>query len=194
MLAVEADTGKIRWHYQLVPADDWDRAAYESMLVDLAIDGVMRKALVQTGKIGWGVVLDRQTGEFLHAFRTAYDNMVTGWTDDGPADLRPDERCRSPRTSIPRKVFEICPHLHGARNLQAPSYSPITGYYYLGVNNSCMNAQVITPVFSQARGLTGVTYTTALRAGLRLRRRVRRIRSRRRARARGSIGRRAARR
>ncbi len=45
--------------------------------------------------------------------------------------------------------------------MQAPSFSPVTGYYYLGVNNACMNAQVITPVFSQARGLTGVTYTTA---------------------------------
>lgn len=38
------------------------------------------KALIQTGKMGWGGVLDRQTGEFLHAFKTAYDNVVTGWT------------------------------------------------------------------------------------------------------------------
>ncbi len=83
VLAVEAATGKLRWHYQLSPADDWDRAAYESMLVDLPIDGVTRKALILTGKIGWGVVLDRQTGEFLQAFRTAYDNMVTGWTAAG---------------------------------------------------------------------------------------------------------------
>jgi alcohol dehydrogenase (cytochrome c) len=164
VLAVEADTGKLRWHYQLSPADDWDRAAYESMLVDLDVGGVTRKALILTGKIGWGVVLDRQTGEFLHAFRTAYDNMVTGWTEAGrpiydPATVPKPEDVDSP------KVFEICPHLHGARNVQAPSYSPITGYYYLGVNNSCMHAQVITPVFSQARGLTGVTNVAALAPG-----------------------------
>jgi hypothetical protein len=55
--------------------------------------------------------------------------------------------------------------LHGARNLQAPSYSPVTGYYYLGVNNSCMNAQVVTPVFLPGRGLTGVTYTASLAPG-----------------------------
>ena len=39
VLAVDAQTGKIRWHFQLNPADDWDRAGYENMLVDLAIGG-----------------------------------------------------------------------------------------------------------------------------------------------------------
>jgi mono/diheme cytochrome c family protein len=134
------------------------------MLVDLEIDGVERQALIQTGKIGWGVVLDRETGEFLHAFRTAYDNTITGWTAEG----RPifDARSRpKPEDVDSGKVFEICPHIHGARNLQAPSYSPLTGLYYLGVNNSCMNAQVVTPEFLPYRGLTGVTYTASLAPG-----------------------------
>ena len=39
LLAVEADTGKLRWHFQLVPGDEWDRSAYEGMLVDLRLDG-----------------------------------------------------------------------------------------------------------------------------------------------------------
>jgi alcohol dehydrogenase (cytochrome c) len=164
VLAVEADTGELRWYFQLSPADDWDRAAYESMLVDLVVGGVTRKALIQTGKIGWGVVLDRETGEFLHAFRTAYDNMITGWTDAGRPIYDP-RTIPKPEDVDTSKVFEICPHLHGARNLQAPSYSPITGYYYLGVNNACMNAQVVTPVFHQVRGLTGVTYTTVRAPG-----------------------------
>ncbi len=147
LLAVDADTGKLRWHYQLVPGDSWDRAAYEGMLVDLVIDGVPRKALILTGKIGWGVVLDRATGKFLHAFQTAYDNTITGWTPEGRAIYDP--------RSVPQasdidsgKVFEICPHLHGARNLQAPSFSPLTGLYYLGVNNSCMTAQVMKSIFA----------------------------------------------
>jgi alcohol dehydrogenase (cytochrome c) len=164
VLAVEADTGKLRWHYQLSPADDWDRAAYENMLVDLEVDGLMRKALVQTGKIGWGVVLDRETGEFLRAFRTAYDNMVTGFTEAGRPIYDPN-LVPKPEDLDTTKIFQICPHLHGARNVQAPSYSPITGHYYLGVNNSCMNAQVITPVFDRQRGLTGVTYTSAFAPG-----------------------------
>ena len=158
VLAVEAQSGKIRWHFQLNPADDWDRAGYENMLVDLTIAGRPRKALIQTGKMGWGVVLDRQTGEFLHAFKTAYDNVVTGWTPQGRPIVNP--------ALIPTvadvdsgKVFEVCPHLHGARNLQAPSYSPITRLYYLGINNSCMDAKVVSTLYVRGRAYTGVTLT-----------------------------------
>ncbi|MGD8340540.1 MAG: PQQ-binding-like beta-propeller repeat protein [Gammaproteobacteria bacterium] len=163
IVAVDADTGELRWHFQLNPADEWDRAAYESMLVDLEIDGVIRKALIQTGKIGWGVVLDRATGEFLHAFRTAYDNTITGWTDEGRPIYDP-KTVPVPADVDSGRVFEICPHIHGARNLQAASYSPDTGLYYLGVNNSCMNAVVVTPVMSRF-GLTGVSYTASLAPG-----------------------------
>ena len=120
--------------------------------------------MILTGKIGWGVVLDRATGEFLHAFRTAYDNTITGWTEQGRPIFDP-RAIPKPEDVDSGKVFEICPHIHGARNLQAPSFSPLTGYYYLGVNNSCMNAQVITPVFRPGQGLTGVSYTASLAPG-----------------------------
>ncbi|HMB73515.1 MAG TPA: PQQ-binding-like beta-propeller repeat protein, partial [Gammaproteobacteria bacterium] len=164
IVAVDADSGELRWHFQLNPADEWDRAAYESMLVDLEIDGVERRALIQTGKVGWGVVLDRATGEFLHAFRTAYDNTITGWTKEGRPIYDP-ETVPGIEDLDSGRVFEICPHVHGARNLQAPSYSPLTGLYYLGVNNSCMNAIVVTPVKHPVLGLTGVTYTPSLAPG-----------------------------
>jgi PQQ-dependent dehydrogenase (methanol/ethanol family) len=164
LIAADADTGEIRWHFQLVPADEWDRSAYEGMLVDLEIDGAPRKAVILTGKIGWGVVLDRATGEFLSAFRTAYDNTIVGWAEDGRAIYDP-KAIPKPEDLDSGKVFEICPHVHGARNLQAPSFSPLTGLYYLGVNNSCMNAQVVTPEFHPVFGLTGVTYTPSLAPG-----------------------------
>ncbi len=158
VLAVEASTGKIRWHFQLNPADDWDRAAYENMLVDLEIGGRTRKALIQTGKMGWGVVLDRTTGEFLHAFKTAYDNVVTGWTPKGRPIVNP-ATVPTPADVISGKMFEICPHVHGVRNVQAPSYSPLTGLYYLGVNNSCMDAKVVATPYVPGRAYVGVSYT-----------------------------------
>ena len=155
-LAVDAQTGKIRWHFQLNPADDWDRAGYENMLVDLNIGGRTRKALINTGKMGWGVVLDRQTGEFLHAFKTAYDNVVTGWTPQGRPIVNP---ALIPTTADidSGKVFEVCPHLHGARNVQSPSFSPQTKLYYLGINNSCMDARVVSVPYVRGRAYTGVT-------------------------------------
>jgi alcohol dehydrogenase (cytochrome c) len=159
VLAVDPQTGKIRWHFQLNPADDWDRAGYENMLVDLVIGGRTRKALVQTGKMGWGVVLDRQTGEFLHPFKTAYDNVVTGWTPQGRPIVNPAV-IPTPADIDSGKVFQVCPHLHGARNVQSPSYSPITKLYYLGINNSCMNAKVVSVPYVRGRAYTGVTLTT----------------------------------
>jgi PQQ-dependent dehydrogenase (methanol/ethanol family) len=164
VIAVDADSGELRWYYQLVPADNWDRATYESLLVDLEIEGVMRKALIQTGKIGWSVVLDRASGEFLQAYRTAYDNTITGWTNEGRPIYNPDT-VPHPEDVDTGKVFQICPHPHGARNLNAPSYSVATGLYYLGVNNSCMNAIVVSPVRHARFGLTGTSYTPTLAPG-----------------------------
>jgi alcohol dehydrogenase (cytochrome c) len=84
ILALDLKTGKIRWHFQVVPADNWDMdSPYESTLVDLPINGVTRKALIHTSKIGWGVVLDRATGQFIQSFKTAYDNIITGWSPTG---------------------------------------------------------------------------------------------------------------
>lgn len=163
-IALDAQTGKLRWHFQLNPADSWDRAAYENMLVDLEIGGVRRKALILTGKVGWGVVLDRETGKFISAFKTAYDNVITGFTPEG----RPIYDPRSVTTAADvdsGKPFQVCPHLHGARNLQAPSYSPLTHLYYLGVNNSCMTALVTKSTYAPGRGYTGFTFQPTLAPG-----------------------------
>ena len=156
ILALDIDTGEIEWHFQVVPADNWDLdATHESMLVDLEIGGRNHKALIETSKIGWGIVLDRETGRFLRAFRTGYDNIVTGWTDSGSPIINP--------ALIPTmddvdsdKVFEVCPHYHGTRNLNAPSYSPDTGLYYLGINNSCMDVTFVSEEFEPGRIFRGI--------------------------------------
>lgn len=143
ILAVDVETGEREWHFQLLPGDSWDRAAYESMLVDLEIEGETRRALIQTSKLGWGLVLDRVTGEMIHAFRTGYDNLVTGWTEEGRPRINPD-LVPSPDDVDSEKSFEVCPYYHGGRDLNSPSYSPRTGLYYLGFNNTCMNVSFVS--------------------------------------------------
>ncbi len=156
ILAIDIDTGELQWHFQVVPSDNWDLdATHESMLVDLVIGGVERKALIETSKIGWGVVLDRVTGQFLGSFRTGYDNLVTGWTDIGvpiynPALIPTLDDVDSDR------VFEVCPHYHGARNLNSPSYSPETGFYYVGINNSCMDVTFVSEEYRPGRVYRGM--------------------------------------
>ncbi len=142
VVALDARTGAYKWHFQVIPNDNWDRdSAYENMLVDLTIKGQRRKALIQTGKNGWGVVLDRQTGEFLSSFQTAYENFITGWTPDGKPITNPTLTTTLADVGSD-KVFTVCPHLHGARNLNAASFSPLTRLYYLDINNSCMTTKV----------------------------------------------------
>ena len=156
ILALDIDTGEIEWYFQVVPSDNWDLdATHESMLVDLVIRGVERKALIETSKIGWGVVLDRETGRFINAFRTGYDNIITGWTDTGSPIFNPAQIPTMDDVDSDR-IFEVCPHLHGARNLNSPSYSPETGLYYLGINNSCMDVTFISEEFEPGRVFRGI--------------------------------------
>ncbi len=156
ILALDIDTGELQWHFQVVPSDNWDLdATHESMLVDLVIGGVEHKALIETSKIGWGIVLDRVTGRFLRAFRTGYDNLITGWTDIGipiynPALIPTLDDVDSDR------VFEVCPHYHGARNLNSPSYSALTGLYYVGINNSCMDVTFVSEEYRPGRVYRGM--------------------------------------
>jgi quinohemoprotein ethanol dehydrogenase len=66
IVAVDADTGEYRWHFQQVHHDIWDYDAPNPVvLFDAEIDGVERRGLVEVGKTGWAYILDRETGEPL---------------------------------------------------------------------------------------------------------------------------------
>ena len=156
VIALDIQTGEMQWYFQVVPEDNWDMdSPYESTLLDLVINGEVREVLVHTSKIGWGIMLDRATGQFIHSFRTAYDNLITSWTEEGRPVFNPD--------LIPTladvdsdKTFEVCPHYHGARNLNSPSYSPITELYYMGTNNSCMDVSFVSEESPPGRRYAGM--------------------------------------
>jgi alcohol dehydrogenase (cytochrome c) len=66
IVAIEAKTGKYRWHFQQVHHDIWDYdAASPVTLFDLTIDGVPRKGVAEASKTGWVYILDRETGKPL---------------------------------------------------------------------------------------------------------------------------------
>ncbi len=68
IIALDPDTGRMRWHYQTTPADNWDYTATQHIaLAELTIDGKPRKVLLQAPKNGFFYVLDRLTGELLRA-------------------------------------------------------------------------------------------------------------------------------
>lgn len=136
VVALEADTGKLRWHHQEVHDDQWDfDSAYEVLLMDREIRGRMRQVLVHMNKSGLTLVLDRVTGEFLGAFSVPeVRNWISGVTEDGDLVGRNEPQLG--------KTTTICPSAAGAKSWNSMAYSPRTGYLYMPVLELCED---ITP-------------------------------------------------
>ena len=80
VVALNPDTGELKWYFQEVPHDVWDwDAAYESVLLDLVVEGRKRKLLLNTNKGGYTFVVDRTDGSFVSAWPVAENiNWITG--------------------------------------------------------------------------------------------------------------------
>jgi alcohol dehydrogenase (cytochrome c) len=131
VVALDADTGKLRWYHQEVPDDLWDfDSAYECILIDRPINGRMRKLLVHMNKSGLVFVLDRVTGEYIGAFpATEVTTWISGITEDGVLVGR-----KEPQTG---KVVDVCPSAAGAKSWNSMAYSPRTGLIYAPINEVC---------------------------------------------------------
>lgn len=125
VVALDASTGKLKWHYQFTPGDshDWD-STEDMILVDRAWHGRQRKLLLHADRNGMFYVLDRETGEFLRGSAFVRQTWNEGFDDRG----RPKVVAAS-RAS--REGSTVYPSVVGGTNFQAPSYSPATGWYYV---------------------------------------------------------------
>ena len=131
MVALDADTGKLKWHFQFTPHDvhDWD-ATEIPVLLDLEFEGRPRKLLVQANRNGFYYVLDRTNGEFLHA--TAFARQT--WAKEIGPEGRP---VGLPGSAPTPEGNYVCPGLSGATNWMSPSYNPGTGLFYLAAREQC---------------------------------------------------------
>lgn len=123
VVALEAATGKRRWHFQFTPHDvyDWD-ASETPMLVDRMWKGQMRKLMLQANRNGFFYVLDRETGEFLFGAPIARQTWAKGLDAKGRPILLPAKEPTYEGTLV-------YPSLIGATNWQSPSYDPATGWF-----------------------------------------------------------------
>lgn len=123
VVALDADTGALKWHYQFTPHDDmdWD-AAQVPVLADITFRGRPRKAMLFANKNGLMYVLDRATGEFLAGTPFVEVNWMSGFDDKG----RP---IRVSGIASGREGVRILPG--GATNWQPASYSTRTGLFYI---------------------------------------------------------------
>jgi len=125
VVALEAATGRRRWHFQFTPHDthDWD-SNETPVLVDRMFKGKMRKLLLHADRNAFFYVLDRTTGEFLLGEPFARQTWAKGLDGSGRPILQPNSEA-----SVEGQLH--FPSLSGATNWQAPSYDPSTGWLYI---------------------------------------------------------------
>ena len=130
VIALDADTGKLKWHYQFTPHDvhDWD-ATEVPVLAEAMVRGERRKVVLFANRNAFYYVLDRQTGAFLAGRAFAKQTWAKGLDDQG----RPQ---RIPGTFPSEKGVLVYPNVGGATNWFSPSFSPKSDLMYVATRET----------------------------------------------------------
>ena len=142
VVALDLDTGKLKWYFQFTPHDtmDWD-AVEIPVLVDAVYQGKMRKLMAHADRNGFYYLLDRVTGKFLAGAPFVHQmNWASGLTAEG----RP---IRIPGIEPSLKGTKVCPAATGATNWMSPAYSTQTGLFYVVALEGCGLANKSTETF-----------------------------------------------
>jgi alcohol dehydrogenase (cytochrome c) len=132
IVALEAKTGKLKWHYQFTPHDvhDWD-AEEPPVLVDTTWQGQPRKLLLQANRNGFFYVLDRTNGQLLMA-KSFLKKL--NWAEGIGKDGRP---ILAKLPENPDGSIYVCPGFQGGTNWFSTSFNPTTGFYYFQALERC---------------------------------------------------------
>jgi len=134
-LALRPDTGELVWYYQHVANDQFDLDwIFERSIVELEIDGEMKKVIVTAGKPGLFDALDAATGQYLFSVDPGLQNLfsainpVTGEKIANP-NIFPDAE----------EIRTVCPFYQGGRNWHASSVNNETGILFVPMFEVCMD-------------------------------------------------------
>lgn len=140
VVALDADTGELRWYFQFTPNDDYD---YDStqvpVLADIDIEAISSgKLMLWANRNGYFYVLDRTNGEFILGNPFVRVNWASGLDESG----RPIETPQPPGAVT-------YPCVGGGTNWYSPSYSPRTELFYVSAWENC--GHVFRPVEAEYR-------------------------------------------
>ncbi len=127
LLALDADTGKLSWHFQFTKHDEHD---WDATQVPITIDLGGKHLIAQANRNGFFYVLDRTTGKLLSA--SAY--AKTTWSGGKDAEGRPVANKESSPTPEGRTV---CPGAIGSTNWMSPTFDSQTGLFYVTAREEC---------------------------------------------------------
>ena len=146
VLAMNPDTGAVKWHFQFTPHDVWDYDGNTDLfLVNVMRNGRNVKALAQPNRNGFLYVLDRTSGKFLHGSQYVDQlNWAKGLDENGRPIVDPK--------FVPQEEGKewICPGAPGGKNSSyTAAYSPMTKFMYVPVIESCMQMKKASAMFIQ---------------------------------------------
>src|SRR5579862_5388872 len=126
VIALDADTGKLKWFFQFTPSDthDWDSTQIP-VLIDGQLRGQQRKLLAWANRNGFFYLLDRTNGQFQFAKPFVRQTWNKGFDDKGRPDIIPGN------DPTPEGNDKIQPGVDGGANWMAHSYSPLTKLMYV---------------------------------------------------------------
>ena len=136
-LAIDPETGVIKWHYQTTPHDGWDfDGVNEFILFDATINGKPMKLGAKADRNGYFFVLDRTNGKFVSASRFVMQTTwANGYSKDGKPNVIPAGRPGLPNgTDKGGSVFSS-PSFLGGKNWMPMAYSKDTGLFYIPSND-----------------------------------------------------------
>jgi len=126
VLAVNPDTGKLAWYFQMVPGDEWDFDSVQQLLLaDVVIKGQPRKVIMQANKNGFYYVIDRVTGKFISGQPFAQVTWARGLNEETGKPIV------NPESYYGTQTIPIAPGPGGAHNWSPMSFNPATGLVYL---------------------------------------------------------------
>ncbi len=130
MIALDPDTGKLKWYYQANPHNefDWD-AVQVPVLANINWHGQPRKVMLWANRNGFFYVLDRMTGEFLRGTPFVKQNWNAGFDKNGRPTMAPGTKSSTEGTVI-------FPDVQGGTNWFSPSFSPRTGLFYVNAREN----------------------------------------------------------
>jgi alcohol dehydrogenase (cytochrome c) len=136
IIAIDADTGKLKWYFQTVPNESWDYDAVAiTQLYDTTIGGEMRKVLAQTNRNGFFYTLDRTNGQFILGKPFTTVNWTTGLDAKTGKPLDYDatktvQDYAGLAVRYGKKAIDVRPAHYGMPTLMPNTYDPTRGLVY----------------------------------------------------------------
>jgi alcohol dehydrogenase (cytochrome c) len=149
IVALDADTGRLRWHYQFTPHDihDWD-ATHVPILADLPVNGQPRKVVMVANRNGFFYTLDRTDGKII----AAKPYITTTWAKEIGPDGRP---VLLPGHVPDEKGSTTCPDLTGGTNFWPPAFDPKQNLFFVNAREVCATYYAWKPDYVPGERFTG---------------------------------------